>query len=626
MKRLRPRIILASLAAATAVTAVPVPTASADVPRVAVWLNEQTGVLSITGTPINDYAAVSKQTSANAPGGYVLVINVKNWEAANFSANCTEGGGEGDWMVTCPALNAEKITFDGGPLNDSFINNTDLPSVAYGDAGIDFFKGGSGPDVFYGGADNDNLAGNGGDDMLDGGAGFDTLSGGDGTDLASWEDATGPVTASLDGVANDGQPGENENIPADVEGIQGGPYADHLSGSGLTNDTLLGGGGDDDLEGWSGDDVLRGQDGNDTLHSNSGADVLDGGPGTDSLSYAADGQPVYVYQDGNANDGMLGEHDNVTSIENLTGSAYNDELEGTAGDDVIHGGAGSDKIDAKFGDDVVYGDAGNDSISGGPGTPSVCPPSGCNKFDTDTVFGGTGSDTIDYSSRSDDLTIAIDGSRKSGGWMENDTLSSIENANGGSGNDTIYGNGTANSLSGGPGDDGIVGAGGNDYITGDEGNDFLEGDAGNDWITGGIGNDTLQAAGGNDSLYGGPGTDTVGYYAATGGVIAHIGTGTSGQSGEADTIGSDVENLEGSSHNDKLYGSSAANKLIGDNGADLLVGNGGADTLQGGAGPDTLQTSGDGLKDLSSCGSGGDVASADKVDTVAADCETVHRS
>src|SRR2546430_489645 len=99
------RMFLTALAASLAVVAVAAPSAFAQT-RVSVWLDEQTGVLSITGTDINDYAAVSKQASATAPGGYVLVVNVKNWEAANFSANCTEGGPGGDWVVTCPALNA----------------------------------------------------------------------------------------------------------------------------------------------------------------------------------------------------------------------------------------------------------------------------------------------------------------------------------------------------------------------------------------------------------------------------------------------------------------------------------------------------------------------------------------
>ena len=203
--------------------------------------------------------------------------------------------------------------------------------------------------------------------------------------------------------------------------------------------------------------------------------MLDGGADRDSLSFAGAGQPVYVYQDGVANDGLAGK-DNVTSIEDLTGTSYGDDLEGTPGDDVIHGGGGGDKITPMFGDDTVNGGGGPDNLSGGPGIPADCGNLGCTKFDTDTVNGGSGADRIDYSSRADSLTIAIDGSSKSGGFMENDSLSSIEDAVGGGGNDLIYGNDSPNSLNGREGDDAISGRKGNDYLSGDEGNDhWLEG-------------------------------------------------------------------------------------------------------------------------------------------------------
>ena len=41
---------------------------------------------------------------------------------------------------------------------------------------------------------------------------------------------------------------------------------------------------------------------------------------------------------------------------------------------------------------------------------------------------------------------------------------------------------------------------------------------------------------------------------------------------------------------------------------------------------DTLKTVGDGVKDQSSCGGAIDVANADTIDTVNADCETVNKA
>jgi Ca2+-binding RTX toxin-like protein len=618
--------LVPALAAATAVTAVAAPSASADtVPTV--WLNQQ-GVLSYTGVDDqNDIVDVNKGYSPFVSGGYYVEVQTKSWAAPNFSANCTETGPQGDWHIRCPAYLVNRLTFDGKSGGDGFNNHTALPSEAHGGPGVEDFRGGDGTDVFYGDADDDfRIDGRAGDDEVDGGAGHDTMWGGSGADTISWADAAGPVTASLDGQANDGVAGENEFIPTDFETLRGGAFDDTLYGKGAASDTLLGGGGADNLQGGGGDDVLRGEAGNDSMHLSAGSTVIDGGPDIDSLSFAGAGQSAYVYQDGVANDG-LGGKDNVTSIEKLTGTSYGDDLEGTSGDDVIDGGGGGDKIDPKFGDDTVYGGEGPDMIIGGPGMPSDCGNLGCNKFDTDTVWGGEGSDRIDYSPRADKLTIAIDGSGKSGGYMENDDLHQMEDAVGGSGDDLIYGNDDPNSLNGGGGDDAIVARKGNDYVNGDEGNDhWLQGGAGNDFMVGGAGDDRLLAVGGNDSLYGASGRDLVSYEAATTGVVAHIGTGTSGPTGEADKIDKDVEDLEGSYYADKLYGNGAGNRLIGGAKADLLVGNGGADALEGGAGPDTLKTVGDAVKDQSSCGAAIDVADADAIDSVAADCETVNKS
>jgi Ca2+-binding RTX toxin-like protein len=622
---LRPIKLLPALAATIVVSATAgAPSASADTAST-VWLN-QSGVLSYTGIDVNDSATVTKVASPTTPGGYAIQVEVLRYTSPNYSANCKLGGGLNDWLVSCPAGSVQKLSFDGLGGGDSFQNNTSLPSQAHGGPGVDFYYGGDGRDVFYGEGDNDSLFGKGGDDILGGGSGFDKVSGGPGIDTASWFDATGPVIVYMDGVANDGVAGENENVPADIEALEGGPFGDTLSGTGAGNDTLFGGSGPDDLQGWGGDDTLRGEAGNDTLHPNSGSDLLDGGADSDTLSYAGAGNSVYVYQDGAANDGQLGENDNVTGIENLTGSSFGDDLEGTQGDDIIDGNDGGDKITPKFGDDTVYGGGGYDNISGGPGHPDSCPPEGCTKFDTDTVWGGSGSDTIDYSSRDENLTIAIDGSSKSGGFMENDDLHQMENANGGSGDDTIYGNDASNSLTGFGGGDGIVGYKGNDYVNGDSGNDWVEGDEGNDWIVGGENNDTMLAAGGNDTLIGASGRDRVSYDGATAGVTAFIGLGSSGQPGESDTIDADVEDLEGSDFADKLHGDSGANLLIGGAQGDVLIGHGGADTEQGGIGPDTLKTVGDGVKDSSSCGNGIDVADADTIDAVLGDCETINKT
>ncbi|RXH10118.1 Hint domain-containing protein [Bradyrhizobium guangzhouense] len=97
----------------------------------------------------------------------------------------------------------------------------------------------------------------------------------------------------------------------------------------------------------------------------------------------------------------------------------------------------------------------------------------------------------------------------------------IEEAIGGSGNDTITGNGADNYLDGGAGNDALFGGDGNDWLEGGSGNDSLYGGSGVDDLHGGSGDDHLDGGGNRDSLgqaglspdvlLGGDGNDTFVY-------------------------------------------------------------------------------------------------------------------
>ncbi|MGQ0673094.1 MAG: matrixin family metalloprotease [Hyphomicrobium sp.] len=186
----------------------------------------------------------------------------------------------------------------------------------------------------------------------------------------------------------------------------------------------------------------------------------------------------------------------------------------------------------------------------------------------------------------------------------------IENATGGSGNDTITGNGVANTLSGGAGRDTIDGGGGNDTLTGGDQNDILTGGLGNDTLHGGAhddtldggigdddsfgegGDDTIKGGGGADHIDGGSGTDTVDYtyfvYMGSQGVDIDLLAGTaSGFIAEGDTL-TGIENVIGSPYADAIVGDGLANALSGGTGNDYLEGGGGGDTLDGGFGYDTM--------------------------------------
>ena len=99
------------------------------------------------------------------------------------------------------------------------------------------------------------------------------------------------MTISLDGQANDGTPGEGDNVGSDIEKIEGTTGNDFFTGSaGADNfegdsgdDEIHGAGGSDDLYGGSGDDKMFGDAGNDKLQGAAGADTVDGGAGLDQI-------------------------------------------------------------------------------------------------------------------------------------------------------------------------------------------------------------------------------------------------------------------------------------------------------------------------------------------------------
>jgi Ca2+-binding RTX toxin-like protein len=129
-----------------------------------------------------------------------------------------------------------------------------------------------------------------------------------------------------------------------------------------------------------------------------------------------------------------------------------------------------------------------------------------------------------------------------------------DNANGGDGNDLIYGNLADNQLLGGNGADTIYGEWGNDRIEGGNGNDSLSGGFGDDKVWGGANDDSIAGNDGHDDLYGDEGNDV----------------------------------LQGNAGDDWMYGGSGNDALYGDSGNDRLDGGLGADIMRGGSGSDAL--------------------------------------
>ncbi len=162
-----------------------------------------------------------------------------------------------------------------------------------------------------------------------------------------------------------------------------------------------------------------------------------------------------------------------------------------------------------------------------------------------TIWDGDGEDTYDLSNYTTDLAINLE----AGGWslfsetqladlnrfsssstfdargnvanallVDGDRRALIENAIGGTGNDSLLGNSVGNRLQGLAGHDVIKGKSGADTLVGNSGKDklfagngadTLFGGAGQDWLFGGAGADTIKGGTGNDILVGGVNMDTM---------------------------------------------------------------------------------------------------------------------
>jgi serralysin len=143
-----------------------------------------------------------------------------------------------------------------------------------------------------------------------------------------------------------------------------------------------------------------------------------------------------------------------------------------------------------------------------------------------------------------------------------------------------------------------IGGSGNDSMIGNSADNIMRGNAGNDLIASGLGNDTLDGGAGNDEMLGGAGNDlyVVGEEADVVTELVDEGSDTVRSSIDY-VLGANVEDLvltdgaakgTGNAFNNTLTGNAAANRLIGDAGIDRLIGGDGVDFLTGGADNDVF--------------------------------------
>jgi hypothetical protein len=145
--------------------------------------------------------------------------------------------------------NASANVIDDGAIGnnvdsaDDTLNGLGGNDLLLAHGGGDILSGGAGFDTLMGGPGDDTLNGGADNDLLQGQAGGDAYNGGDGSDTADFSDRQS-ITVAYDGIANDGDAGDADNVGNDTENVTGSPYADVIGGSAAANSIVAGAGSD----------------------------------------------------------------------------------------------------------------------------------------------------------------------------------------------------------------------------------------------------------------------------------------------------------------------------------------------------------------------------------------------
>jgi Ca2+-binding RTX toxin-like protein len=306
--------------------------------------------------------------------------------------------------------------------------------------------------------------------------------------------------------------------------------------------TGLGSGGDAEGDTLATIENVTGSNFDDTLEGNSLNNVLAGGlngSGGDTVSYA------------NATAGVTVSLA-LTRAQNTVGAGKDtltgfENLAGSAYDDKLTGSAGNNVLNGLDGNDTLLGGSGNDTLLGGSGNDILDGGIGA-----DTMFGGTGNDTYIV-----------------------DNLGDAVNETGGDGIDLVKSSASFD-LSG-------------SAVVGEVENLMLTGTAAING-TGNVLDNIIEGNRAANILDGGDGVDTISYANATGAVKVDLSitvAQATGSAGGNDTL-LNFENLTGSKYADTLTGDANGNVINGLAGNDTIKGGDGNDVLIGGIGKDTL--------------------------------------
>jgi Ca2+-binding RTX toxin-like protein len=215
-----------------------------------------------------------------------------------------------------------------------------------------------------------------------------------------------------------GTPGATYRLVG-IENIVGTGFSDTLTGSAADN-WFVSNGFDDRLVGLGGDDAFT--VGRGLGYSAEPRTVVDGGTGIDLLDFDDLGRATgYVVVDlgkTGFQDTRGGGTMQITSVENISGTAFDDYLTGGRGANALYGGGGGDTLRGGDGNDLLLGDQ---SMAGTKdGVHYIAPRLATARTGgDDALYGGAGNDRL-FGHAGDDLLIGDRGADELTGGLGKD--------------------------------------------------------------------------------------------------------------------------------------------------------------------------------------------------------------
>ncbi|MEH1944176.1 MAG: calcium-binding protein [Nostoc sp.] len=292
-----------------------------------------TGNNLLSGGDGNDSIYVSAPSSYRSGVSYLVTQTVDGGKGDDFLSVDYTNAGEGIRTTFNAITNIGSITAGTNLVNYKSIEGLNISGTSY----------------------DDNIVGNSGNDTLSTGyGGKDTIDGEKGDDVLSvnYRNVTGGIASTFDATSHIGSitAGKNQVSYNNIERLN--------------------------ISGTSYDDNIVGSSGNDTLSvgydygSNRGNDTINGDTGDDLFlyyNYYGTAKGITSTFDATSHIGSITAGTNQVSYNNIErlyilGTAYDDNIVGSNGNDTLSGGYG-------YGDYTSYtGSSDNDTLYGGDGT------------------------------------------------------------------------------------------------------------------------------------------------------------------------------------------------------------------------------------------------------------------